>query len=247
METYKNTNGRSNRMGSGLILLVIGLIFFLRNFGIGIPHWIFSWHTILLAIGLVIGFRHNFTGGKWLIMVLIGGYFTLDDIIGLDLSQYYVAAGFIILGLYLILKPGGGILSSEKKKTADFNIADSPDLTEGSDAEEDYIDSVNVFGGKNQHVLSKNFRGGDITSVFGGCELNLSQADIQDTATLDIVAIFGGVKIIIPPTWVVKSELTPIFGGMDDKRSIQPLGAGPHKTIRIKGVALFGGVDIRNY
>lgn len=245
METYKKNN--SNRIGSGLLLLVLGLIFFLRNVGIGIPGWIFSWHTLLLATGIMIGSRRNFRGGGWLIMVLIGGYFTLDNIIGMNLSQYTFAGLLIILGLYLILKPSGPDKDKWEKKAADFNFENDTNETVPPVSGADYIDSVNVFSSSKYPVYSKNFRGGDVVCIFGGCELNLTQADFEDTVTLDVIATFGGVKIIVPPNWIVKSELTPIFGGLEDKRSIVPMGEGPQKIIRIKGVALFGGVDIRNF
>jgi len=62
-----------------------------------------------------------------------------------------------------------------------------------------------------------------------------------------VTAVFGGAKIIVPPGWLVKSEVTAIFGGLDDKRSVQPLVDVPTKILIIKGVAMFGGVDIRNY
>lgn len=247
METFKNKNNNSNRIGSGLLLLVLGLIFFLRNVGIGVPGWIFSWHTLLLATGIMIGSRRNFRGGGWLVMVAIGGYFTLDSMLGANLSQYTFAGVLIILGLYLILKPSGPDKDKWKKKAADFNFESNPDETAAPVSEADYIDSVNVFSSSKYPVYSKNFRGGDVVCIFGGCELNLTQADFEDTVTLDVIATFGGVKIIVPPNWIVKSELTPIFGGLEDKRSIVPMGEGPQKIIRIKGVALFGGVDIRNF
>jgi predicted membrane protein len=247
METYKNKNSGSNKLGGGLILLVIGLIFFLRNLGIGIPHWVFSWHTILLAIGLLIGYRRNFTGGGWMVMVLVGSIFTLQDIADLNLSKYYFAGAFIIMGLYLILKPIGAHKGKWKKKPLDFNLEENPDAAEVSGDEDEYIDSVNIFGGSKQQVFYKKLKGGDIVSVFGGCDLNLTQADFEGAVTLDIIAIFGGVKIIIPPTWVVKTELTSIMGGVDDKRALAPTGEGPYKVLKVTGVAIFGGVDIRNY
>jgi len=64
---------------------------------------------------------------------------------------------------------------------------------------------------------------------------------------LDVVAIFGGAKIIVPPSWEVKSEVTSIFGGVDDKRKILPLAGQERKIIKIKGLALFGGLNITNY
>ena len=112
----------------------------------------------------------------------------------------------------------------------------------------DILDSVNVFGGSHQKIFSKNFQGGDVIAIFGGCDINLIKADFNDTITLDVVAIFGGCKIIVPPGWEVKSEVTAIFGGVDDKRSVGPTSnEGPRKILIVKGVALFGGVDIRNF
>ena len=233
-------------MGSGLILLVIGLIFFFRNLGIGIPDWIFSWHTFLILIGLGIGYKRDFTGGGWLAMVLIGGYFTLEDIAGLDFSAYYFATALIGMGLYLILKPSKQ-KDVFKKETVDFGTVNSAGTENIHAQESEYIDSVNVFSASKQHIYSKNFKGGDIVAIFGGCDLNLNQADIEGTINLDLIAIFGGVKIIVPPTWVVKSEITAVFGGVDDKRSVLPATDAPVKILRIKGVALFGGVDIRNF
>jgi predicted membrane protein len=248
MKTDINTNNHSSRLGGGILLLVIGLIFFLRNFGIGVPHWVFTWHTILLAIGLLIGYRRNFTGGGWMVMVVIGGIFTLEDIAGLDMSEYYFAGAFIILGLYMILKPSGRNKFNWKKKPLDFNIND-PQEAAGTDEnpQHDYVDSVNIFGGSKHQIFSKNFKGGDVVSVFGGCDLIFSQADFEGTVTLDVIAIFGGVKIVIPPTWTVKTELTPVFGSVDDKRSIIPATGETQKILKITGVAIMGGVDIRNY
>jgi predicted membrane protein len=104
-----------------------------------------------------------------------------------------------------------------------------------------------VFSGSKQHVYSKAFKGGEIVSIFGGCDLNLSQADFNNTVVLEVTAIFGGVKIVVPPTWTVKSDVTAIFGGLDDKRSVLSVTEEPRKIIIIKGLALFGGVDIRNF
>jgi predicted membrane protein len=246
MKTYKNTKNNSNRMGSGLILLVIGLIFFLRNFGISFPGWLFSWNTLLIVIGLLLGYKRNFNGSGWLIMVLIGGYFTVGRISGFDFSQYYFAAAFIGLGLFLILKPKRN-LDAWEKKTADFGLTDDPDATYKGTDEHDFIDSVNVFGGSKQQVFSKTFKGGDVISIFGGCDLNLTKADFDDMITLDVTAIFGGVKIVVPSSWAVKSEMPAICGGLDDKRSALPIPGEPVKVLKITGLILFGGVEIRNY
>lgn len=269
MENCNNKHNNTSRIWSGLIILGVGLVFFLRNVGIHIPGWVISWHTLLIIIGLLVGYKRNFNGGGWLIMVLIGGFFTFQDVLNADFSKYYIAIGFIVLGLFVIFKPKSTHdrwhrkwkqkfaahrefgKSADFDKSADFEYAgpDSSDTgysyTDREDSE--VLDSVNVFGGSHQNVYSKNFKGGDVIAVFGGADINFTQADFQGSITLEVVAIFGGVKIIIPPSWEIKSEIAAIFGGMDDKRAIGPVSDTDRKVLVIKGVALFGGVDIRNF
>jgi predicted membrane protein len=103
-----------------------------------------------------------------------------------------------------------------------------------------------VLGGIHKNILSKNFKGGDITIFMGGAELNLSQADIQGTARLDITQIMGGTKLIVPPHWTIRSGLTSVLGSIEDKR--QNIGIpNPEKVLVIDGTTVFGGIEIRNY
>jgi hypothetical protein len=159
--------------------------------------------------------------------------------------------------VYLILKPKK-YTSKRWKNQDDLNIVDQPieGLTGESTSDwtgnatytsEDIIDTVSVFSGTHKNIFTKNLKGGDIVVVFGGCDLNLTQADFQGTVVIDVVAIFGGVKIVVPPSWKVRSEMTAIFGGLEDKTSILPYGAESNKTVVLRGFALFGGVDIKNF
>lgn len=248
-----NTNSRSNRVFGGLILLIIGLGFLLRNLGFYFPDWLFSWNIILIIIGFFIGVKRNFRGAGWLVLIIIGLYFTLERSLDVDVSRFYFPLILAAMGLYLILSPKRHSIGGWKKKsnlTYPSDVAnDAPESAAGAGPHnpQDVIDSVNVFSGTHQNVFSKNLKGGDVVAVFGGCDLNLTQADFQGTIILEVVAIFGGVKIIIPPTWQVKSELTAVFGGLEDKTSIMPYGPDNNKLIVIRGLALFGGVDIRNF
>lgn len=260
MDNWNNSNNNSSRIWSGIIILGLGMIFLLRNFGLNLPGWLLSWPMVFILIGLLIGFKRNFNGGGWLILVLIGGYFTLRRIDG-DFVQYYFAAAFIIMGLYLILKPKSNKEKKigkrwERKFAQRFNEQGSvveQDPVEARVMERlnadsnDILDSVSVFGGSHQVVHSKNFKGGDVIAVFGGCDVNLTQADFDGVVVLDVLALFGGVKIVVPPSWEVKSDVVAIFGGLDDKRSLGPINAEPSKILKIEGVTIFGGVEIRNY
>ena len=89
----------------GVLLLAFGIIAMIENMGLYLPFWVVSWQTILLAVGLLIGFRKNFKAGGWIIMVFIGALFTLDSIVTISLSIYMPALILIGVGLYLLLKP----------------------------------------------------------------------------------------------------------------------------------------------
>lgn len=114
-------------------------------------------------------------------------------------------------------------------------------------SKEDYIDSVAVFGSIRKVVVSKNFKGGEATSFFGGTELYLNQSDINGTVVLELTQVFGGAKLIVPPTWNIKSEVTAVFGGVDDKRMVQSNMVDPNKVLILKGTSVFGGLEIHNY
>ena len=95
-------------------------------------------------------------------------------------------------------------------------------------------------------MISKNFKGGRIESMFGGTELNLMQADFTGTAVLDFNIAFGGVKLYVPPQWNVKSEVTAILGGVEDKRAITPQ-TDSTKVLLLRGSVMFGGLEIKSY
>jgi len=246
-----NTN-RSGRMLSGLVIVVIGLAFLLDNMGFDIPHWVFSWHTFLIVIGIFVGVRRNFKGSGWLIMVLIGAYFTIDDITGLDFdaSKYALGIGLIILGGYLVLKPKGGCLNRRKSRIADRFNAGPDNLNPGqakSVNSQDFVEATAIFGASNQVVYTKNLIGGDITVVFGGSDINLTQADFTENPVFDITAIFGGVKLIVPPNWIIKTNGTPIFGSIEDKRGHLMQTGEIQKTLIIDGTVMFGGIEIKSF
>jgi hypothetical protein len=112
---------------------------------------------------------------------------------------------------------------------------------------DDYLDAVSVFGGVKKTILSKNFKGGEIVNVFGGAELDFTQANINGHVVIDITQIFGGTKIVVPPHWRVVPDMAAVFASVDDKRIRTSAPADSDKILVLKGVSIFAGVDIRSY
>jgi len=104
METLNNKKSK-RYFTIGVLLLAIGIISMVQNIGVFIPGWVISWHSILLTVGLLIGYRKHFKAGGWILLVFIGGLFTLQSILTISLSPYMFALTLMGLGLYLLFKP----------------------------------------------------------------------------------------------------------------------------------------------
>ena len=112
------------------------------------------------------------------------------------------------------------------------------------------LSEMAVFGGIERRVTTQDFQGGHINAVFGGVEIDLTDANMQaEEATLEINAIFGGVELRVPETWQVAFRGTPIFGGISDKTRVGrtvDLTDPRHKLLVLTGAVIFGGVEIKN-
>lgn len=255
-------HARTGKIFAGLLIIAVGTIFLLKNMGYIMPDWLQTKGLLLTVLGLFIGVRNNFRNAVGPVLILIGGfvmareYYHLDDV-----EKYFWPCIIILFGIWMIFgksRPkrwGGGRFRQryENPKVADFVQKDIP-VNPGHDAdffqaatEDDYLDTVCVFGGSKKIILSKNFKGGEIITFLGGSELNLSQADIQGRAVLDVTQVLGGTKLIVPAHWDIKTDMVAVFGGIDDKRMLQPGTINPDKVLVIKGTSVFGGIDIRTY
>lgn len=107
MENLIKKNHADKQNALGILVIVIGSVFLLDNIGWDRPNWILSWHTIMLAAGLWIGYRKNFQGGGWLALTIIGGFFTLQDITIFDFELSKITTALIVigLGLWVLLRP----------------------------------------------------------------------------------------------------------------------------------------------
>jgi hypothetical protein len=243
-ETTSNSNNNHGRIFGGLIVVTIGAVLLAERVGVYFPNWFLSWGTLLIAIGLYIGTRHSFRGFTWLGFITIGTLGLIDTagiIPDLSIDQYVWPLIIIFIGLNLIFRP-------RYKKNKGFRNWGN-DYDRQQILSDDYIDSVNIFGGSKKNIISKDFKGGDLTAIFGANELNLSQADFNGRVTLEVTNVFGGTKLIIPPHWHVQSsEVVCIFGGMDDKRPVQnTIATDTSKVIILRGTCVFGGIDIKSY
>ncbi len=228
---------KNNRAIIGVVLVLVGLFLVMRNTGIFpdfIDHVIFSWPMLLVAIGLVmtLGGAEKTAG---VIVMSVGAFFLIPTIFRETFHAYnmFWPSIFIIIGVIFIFSRRKGWNSVTSKGI----IGD------------DFVDYVNVFSGGERQIVSENFRGGRISAVFGGMELDLTKAKLAPGRNeLEIACVFGGATIIVPDDWFVTIEVTPILGGFSDSRKLSPgRTSDMSKQLVIKGAVVFGGGEVKSY
>lgn len=248
----QNRFQKRNREWTGVFLVIVGGLLLADKMDVGMPHWIFTWPMLLIGIGLLNGFQHNFRNNAWIIMVIIGGAFLVDrEVKGLNLHDLIWPGILILIGFAFIFRRKNHVYDGRGKdwwKHDNKNEWEQQNNSYHTAYQEngEFIDSTNIFGGTKKVILSKNFKGGDITCFFGGAEIDLTQADIQGPVRLDITQVFGGTKVTVPSNWDVKNETTAVFGSVEDKRAIVSTIFDPNKVLIIDGTSMFAGIEIRN-
>jgi hypothetical protein len=232
-QSWKYRLGGQAVVGAGAILF--GGLLLLDNMGIiEADAYLRYWPLIIVALGIMKLAQSSSTGGWFwgLVLVLFGGLLTLHnlDIGTLGLRDFWPLL-LILLGASLVV---GGMGRRRAQSRGG--------LPQDTSTEENCFA---VLGGTKRTNNSRDFRGGEMTAVMGGCEVDLRQADIGGTeAIIDIFAFWGGVKLQVPRSWRVVIQGLPFMGGFDDK-TLQPTDQNAKRLI-VKGTAIMGGVEITN-
>jgi len=106
---------------------------------------------------------------------------------------------------------------------------------------DDFVTTTVFFGEVTKHILSKNFKGGNVTNVFGKTMLDFSQADINGSVVIYITQFCGEVIIHVPEDWRVVTNILNIFAVADDKRRTTP-NMDNGKVLVLKGTGVFANL-----
>jgi hypothetical protein len=140
----------------------------------------------------------------------------------------------LTVGLFLLT----GISSAIAAALAKHRLASSGTTTD------DEFELVTIFDGGDFTSTAPALRRGTVLAWYGGRTIDLRGATLDPAgARLTIRAIFGGVELIVPPSWQVDQQIIAILGGAGDTRD-QSLVDETGPVLRIDGLALFGGVGI---
>jgi len=210
----------------GVIIVVVGVVALLGQLGVVdvslgdlIAAW---WPLVIVAVGItaLVSVPRAWIGPAGVIAV--GVFFQLDTLglVRVNVWDLLWPIVIILVGLALLTRLG----------------------TRGTD--DDTVNSAVIWWGAERRTRSQTFRGGSLSAIMGGIEVDLREAGIADRAEISVFVLWGGVEIKVPPTWRVRVGGLPLLGGWDDK-TVQPLDpAAPELTVHV--TAIMGGAELKN-
>ena len=211
----------------GLVLVVIGVVLALESAGVlkvgGLARW---WPLFLIGVGTV-KLRQPLEDGQrsaGVALLFLGGFFQFVNLLaGAWWPLLMIGVGAFLL--WQAVEP-----SSRPSQTVDTPV----------------VNEMALMGYSKRAILASAFRGGSITAVMGGVELDLRRASLAaGPAQMDVFAFWGGIELKVPPGWTVDARVVPIMGGFESKAEL-PTPPDPARTLVLRGHAVMGAVVVGN-
>jgi predicted membrane protein len=236
--------GMTSQVLMGVLVIAIGLLFLLDNLDIiDIHDALAFWPLVFIFAGVA----------KLLDTTSPDGYLVGLAGIGIGVTMILHRLGIIYFSwraVWPLILIGVGALVVYRAMTGGRSARFGVAVADGKDgmgapfeAGAQTVDVTAVLGGFERRVHSKDFRGGEVTAVMGGCALDMREASIVGEAVIHVFAFWGGVTLKVPPDWTIVLEGTPIMGGFEEK-TVAPPDNG--KRLVVRGYAIMGGVEVRN-
>lgn len=219
----------------GIVLIILGVILGLNALDITHINIFFDgWWTLFIIVPCFIGLltepgkTGNFIG------LVIGVVLLLCclNVLNFELVwKLLLPAILIIIGLSFLFKDSlHSKINKEIKKINQSKNKENEYCSTFSSQDVDYDDEV--------------FQGANLTSVFGGLNLDLRKSTIKENQVINCSAIFGGIDIYVPKNVKVKVKSNSIFGGVDNHHKHDEKSEDKH-TLYINSTCLFGEVEIK--
>lgn len=216
----------------GIAIIVMGVMLTLDNLGLVEAHVIFRlWPLVLVALGLSKLRQDGSNSTAAWVLILLGGFILLANFGHLHLMDAFGPLLIVALGIFLVtraLKQSRGV---------------PPELQKS----ENFLQGMAIFGGFKRRVQTQAFRGGELTAIFGGFEVDLTRAAMEGTqARVDVFVLFGGGEIRVPEGWEIANSASSILGSVNDAtyHGGEPREGRPRLVLT--GLTLFGGVEVKS-
>ncbi len=113
------------------------------------------------------------------------------------------------------------------------------------DETSDVFAAVAAMDGAEVVNKSDSFRAGSGSAVMGGMTIDLTEAGISTSATLELTAVAGGIEVTVPASWRVEMASTVFAGGIENLTDPDAV-ADDAPLLLVDARAYFGGIAVRN-
>lgn len=231
----ESTNPFSGRLVVGVALLALGVLWTADNLGLTDASQVVRWWPALLVVFGV----SRIVGWGCERKPVVGALFTVLGTLMVAHELGWVRAGLGLIWPLVLVALGIQILMRGARASGP---ADGDGLADGSD----YVHSFALMGASSTRSTSQALRGGELTAIMGGVELDLREARPADgRVVVDVFAFMGGIDIAVPANWRVEFNATPVMGGLQDARglggAVEPTG-----TLVVRGMVMLGGLEVSN-
>jgi hypothetical protein len=231
-------------LGLGIFLTLFGVLLTLDALElVDLSSALRLWPLGFLLFGATILVRRSdshgrFWGGFWIVV----GVWSLVNSLGLasiGFWELFWPAVMVLIGVRLILRARHG------DTTWPFRTPTSATTTAG-----EHQPNLIAVMSESKGSVTQTLAGASLTSVMGGCHLDLRQATVAPGTipVIDVFSLMGGQEITVPSGWTVVFDLVSIMAGSDDKRLPAiggPVDGGPPQII-IRGITIFSGLTVKN-
>lgn len=220
----------------GLLVVTLGVLFLAENLGYAEARvWLeVFWPAALATIGLAILLRPRPEGRAWGFVWLAAAGVVLANQRGwldVDFWDLFFPLALVLVGGRIVWRAVAGQGRGRRRHRFE--------------AGEDTVRSFALLSGNEVRVTSPNFRGGEIGAVMGGAKVDLTQAGLAEGgAELDVLAMWGGIEIVVPESWSVESRVVPLLGAYEDKS--RPRSVEGDRRLVVTGTVVMGGVEVKN-
>ncbi len=223
-------NKESNTLGIVLILLGIFLA------GKAFLDWDFTiffdgWWTLFIIIPNVLAIKkEGFTtkSGVGLVIGILLFLWARDFLDFGTIIKLAIPVALIIWGCRIVLGS-----KTNRKRIASGDVLYKQGCPEYSA----------IFGAQEITCNNEIFVGATCNAIFGGIDVDLRGAYINEDVAMNCSAIFGGIDVRVPSDVNVRVSCVPIFGGVDNRLAKRNIPGAP--TLYINATCMFGGIDIR--
>ena len=264
------TQHSTTQLVLGLIVITVGVLTTLDNLGVLDAQYYFRfWPVAIIAIGLAKLWRaldgHGgyvtalafSTAGTWLLLEQL-------DLLTISFREVWPAL-LVLVGGSLVWQAlsrsrpaapdepeGLGELEGlghfgEPGEPGRSQVSGLPGESRQPGPEDDanaVLHATAILGSVVRGNNSPRFRGGSLTVVMGGCEIDLRNASIEREAVIEVFAMWGGIEIRVPEDWTVVSQVNPVLGGVAD--TTRPPQTAGRRRLVLRGFVIMAGIEVKN-